>query len=139
MNLNLRKAVAEANGCKAVIRTINDLAGIDNTYLFCECKGEKRFNSHSEWVNGKFLIKPYDLDHHAAIDALMEFREKRKYRFKLADSGEPYAIRYICQIMIDPKDDTKYFVGGSFNLAVAICNAIVNTFQKSEKKEKIKT
>lgn len=130
MNLNLRKRVAEANGCKAVIRTINNLAGIDNTYLFCECEGEKRFNSHSEWVNGKLLIKPYDLDHHAALDALMEFCNKESRDWRIEYFGSE------CRVMIFRQADRlsgRYFCVENKSLAPAICKAIKAAAQKSEK------
>lgn len=120
-NLKLREAVAEVLGCKTVIRTINNLAGNDNTYLFCECEGEKRFNNHAEWVNGKFLIIPYELDDAAALSALKEFCGKNGYEWEIALMSNK---RYSCTIWKHTPRAELIADGYGDSLALAICEAI---------------
>ena len=70
---------------------------------------------------------PYELDHHAALDALMEFCEKRRLEwdigYRVLDGGYYKVI----------------ILGGFLTInkskAIAICEAIKAAAEKSEKKE----
>ena len=110
-NLNLRKAVAEALGCKARILDIG---------LICECKEVETIIRHVQ-EKSMILIKPYELDHHAALDALEEYCEKREYVWDLCHGCDGYS----CMIWKPAPDNYLILANESNNsLAIAICEAI---------------
>lgn len=110
MNLDLRKAVAEALGCKP---------GKDSLFgseiLVCKCPdyehGQKDYEYFRSW------IPSYDTDHHAALDALMEFCEKNGLK---ANLGIDPLDRQVCSIWgRGPMSEES-----NKSLAIAICEAI---------------
>lgn len=80
-----------------------------------------------EKFNGYRHLIPYDLDHHAAIDALREFCKRHKFRYRIVElqAANVYIdnVRFQALADIDSED----------TLALAICKAIVEAAQKSEK------
>lgn len=128
-NLELRRKVAEAIGCKASIEEYH-FSFLDKSVQMavCLCDDSAHADGDVDRGDDPFLPK-YDTDHHAALDALMAFCE-RKARWDLEDWGDLYDLRYICRIVIDPRCEAKCFVGRSKSLALAICEAIVMAAEK---------
>lgn len=104
-NFELRKAVAEALGCK-----LEKMPQYDDVF-FCQ--------QHDPHV-----IKPYDLDHHAALDALMEFCYKNGYHWEIDLMRNR---RYSCAIWkLDPLLRSELVAYGfDSSLAICICEVIV--------------
>jgi len=120
-NLDLRKAVAEANGCKPYTSVVG--------FLCCGCKDY----AHAFKIASSAAIPFYELDHHAAQDALMEFCEKNDCRWELEDRRDSVAARdrYLCRII----KSNMLCVTEHADLVKAICFNIQRAAQKSEKKE----
>lgn len=83
-NLELRKSVAEALGCKPGTRQA--LGGTD---LFCTCK----YRPHGGVLRP---LKPYELEKHDALDALEEFCERGddsgKYLYEIHKRSDYYRV-----------------------------------------------
>lgn len=130
MNLELRKRVAEALGHKwdesrcricGWPLAASDRYGCTAKYCAMRPVPKKRADEPP----------PYELDHHAALDALMQFCEG-KAKWELEDWGDLYDLRYICRIVRDPGCEAKCFVGKSSSPALAICEAIVEAAKPKE-------
>lgn len=128
---DLRKRVAWAVGCKATTRKSS--FGGDDIHLFCGCEGVYRINSHSEFVNGKLLVLPYETYHNLAIDALVRFCNKTGFEADIRIV--PVGGRQNCTIWkrgprppVDP-----ILLADRFNdsLAMAICEAIAEAAQNT--------
>lgn len=124
-NLDLRKAVAEAIGKKVIL-----LDG--KLFEDCAAKGMPCSTPH-------VLVEPYELGYHYALDALMEFCEKN---YLEAEVGIIPGGRQECTIwkrgpILVPRSGVD-LIANKYNdsLALAICEAIVEAAQKSEKEGK---
>lgn len=128
-NLELRRKVAEALGCEPEMRLIDrEISGAIGPFLFCAC--QDRHNCHSEWVNGKFLVKPYETDPHAAMDALREFAKNPRRRFVIDNHFD--GVNWV-KIYSNPSYNLKTGVGKNDSLSLAICQAIVEAAEKLKK------
>ncbi len=132
-NLNLRKAVHAALGRKwdewrcricgwQLKESIEDGCTVESCSL--RPAPEKRADEPP----------PYELKHHLALDALMEFCEKNGYHWEISLMRNK---RYNCTIWkLDPGQYAQLVSDSFYNsLAICICEAIVEASQKSEKKE----
>lgn len=118
-NLNLRKAVSEALGCK-VGRRSDEQAQLE--LYICQCQG----HPHARQDRVFFSLYPVDLDHHAALDALEEYARKTGFDYDIGRRGNKFKVTIYT-------DDGVWEVDNS--LALTICKAIAEAARKSEKKE----
>lgn len=113
-NLELRKSVAIALGCKPYTSVAN--------LICCECEGY----SHAFNIGSSASIPFYELDHHAALDALIEFCEKRDWVWEISNRNRRFeAWIYGTHLFLEANKKS---------LPIAICE-VINKASQSEKKE----
>ncbi len=119
-DIELRRAVAEALGCKVFP---------SKGALTCGC------DLVSHCAKDTFELKPYETDNHDALDALREFCEKNECRWEIADLNNtailPCEDRYRCQIEKEGYCCTAYHA----HLAMAICFCIKKAAESAGMRE----
>lgn len=121
-NLELRKKVAEALGCKPQIGPF-----FDSPILVCRCPDYEHGSKEQEYFND--WIPSYELDHHAALDAIREFCKRKDLRYTI-DEYTTFSSVSVCI----SKYRTCSVLANVLNpkFTTAICEAIVKAAEKAK-------